>query len=269
MLLSQSLLQSVLNITLQAGEYLKEFYKQDINIYIKSDKTPVTNADLFLHQFIIEQLNKLTPNIPVLSEESCNLPLSERLTWDAYWLIDPLDGTQQFINKTDQFSIIISLVQNHIPTLGVIHSPILKQTYYAMKNYGAHKLVNNKEIQLHPKTLSEASPIKISIGSIGTKNQLQKLLNPNQAYEFKIYGSSSLKTTLVANGDADCYIRLGKTGEWDTAAAEILLSEIGGAIYDLQFQPLTYNQRETLINPDFIMVIDNKFDWRTIFNTKS
>ena len=146
MQLSQSLLDQVLTLANEAGKHLARFYQQDVAIQTKSDNTPVTAADLFVSQFLIEKLTALFPDIPVLSEENCNIPFEQRQTWQTYWLIDPLDGTQQFIDRTDQFSVLITLVQNHQPVLGVIHLPILNTTYYAMKGFGAFKQ-SDKEIK--------------------------------------------------------------------------------------------------------------------------
>lgn len=264
--LTSELLQQVLAIAQQAGQHLERFYAQSVSVKIKSDKTPVTEADLFISQFISEKLRQLTPTIPILSEESCAIPLSERQQWQEYWIIDPLDGTQQFIDRTDQFSVVIGLVQQNQAVLGVIHAPILAKTYYAMQNHGAF-LQKNGEIRPLVKTTKSSFPQQLSI-TIGTSNS-QKILqavNVDYPVKFLQYGSSSLKAGLVAEGVADCYVRLGDTGEWDTAVAEILLAETNGKIFDLQFQPLTYNQRETFINPHFVMVGDRTQPWQQIFN---
>lgn len=264
--LTPTLLDNVLTIAHQAGEQLKTFYAKSVEIHIKADKTPVTEADLFVSQFVIEQLNRLTPDIPVLSEESRHIPLVERQKWQEYWIIDPLDGTQQFIDRTDQFSVIIALMQQNRPVLGVIHAPILAKTYYATKASGAFLLENGNTISLTQKTENTLKNNRLTV-AIGTSNS-QKIINSvNAPYQvdFLKYGSSSLKAGLVAEGKADCYIRLGDTGEWDTAAAEVLLAESGGTIFDLNFAPLTYNQRETFINPHFVMVGNKRCDWQTIF----
>nr|WP_314741183.1 3'(2'),5'-bisphosphate nucleotidase CysQ [uncultured Haemophilus sp.] len=268
--LNQQLLEKVVDIAHQAGKHLKDFYAKSVEVHIKSDQTPVTEADLFLSQFITEKLKQLTPEIPVLSEENCNIAFEDRQKWDEYWIIDPLDGTQQFINRTDQFAVIIALVQKqeqkNRPVLGVIHAPILEKTYFAMQQYGCF-LQKNGEIQpLH--TLKQADHseqnLHIAIGFVHPDHIEDNLIPPYQA-TFMEYGSSSLKSGLVAEGITDCYIRFGDTGEWDTTASEIMLSEIGGEIFDLHFNPLTYNERETLINPHFIMVRDKTRNWQSIF----
>ena len=260
MQLSQSLLDQVRALANEAGKHLAHFYQQDVKIQTKSDNTPVTEADLFVSQFLIKKLTALFPDIPVLSEENCNIPFEQ-----TYWLIDPLDGTQQFIDRTDQFSVLITLVQNHQPVLGVIHFPILNITYYAMKGFGAFKQ-SNKEIKiLQPKKIDLTKPLKIAVGATTSQEKVRSILAKNLACEFTVVGSSSLKSGLVAEGAVDCYVRLGKTGEWDTAGAEILLAEINGMIFDPHYQPLTYNQRESLINPSFVMVADNTQNWASVF----
>lgn len=261
--LNQSLLENIKRIAQEAGEHLKQFYARSVEIKIKADSTPVTEADLFISRFLTEKLQALTPNVPVLSEENCDIPLDERAKWQEYWIIDPLDGTQQFINRTDQFSIVIGLIQQNQPVLGVIYAPILDKLYFAMQASGAFLQENGK---IRPLTAS-TNPKKgltIAVGSHIHANKTRDILADTQA-DFVEYGSSSLKAGLVVEGKADCYIRFGDTGEWDTAVAEVLLKEVGGAIFDFHFSPLTYNQRETLINPYFVMVADRTNHWDKIF----
>ena len=255
MQLSQSLLDQVRTLANEAGKHLTHFYQQNVTIQTKSDNTPVTEADLFVSQFLIEKLTALFPDIPVISEENCNIPFEQRQTWHTYWLIDPLDGTQQFIDRTDQFSVLITLVQDHQPVLGVIHFPILNITYYAMKGFGAFKQSNKEITRLQPRNIDLTKPLKIAVGATTSQEKVRSILAKNLSCEF----------TVVAEGIVDCYVRLGKTGEWDTAGAEILLAEINGMIFDPQYQPLTYNQRESLINPPFVMVADNTQNWASVF----
>ncbi|EIJ69094.1 3'(2'),5'-bisphosphate nucleotidase CysQ [Pasteurella bettyae] len=261
--ITQQLLNDVLELAKQAGEHSKVFYAKNLTVQTKSDNTPVTEADLFISQFLTQKLTSITPDIPVLSEENCHIDFNERKQWQAYWLIDPIDGTQQFISHTDQFSVMICLVQNNQPMLGVIHAPMLNRTYYAWREHGAFLIENGitkklPKIQPHNRT-----QIKIAIGSSNPEKIRQSIKSPYQP-EFIVYGSSSLKSGLVAEGIVDCYVRFGNTGEWDTAVADILLHEVDCKIFDLSFQPLTYNQRETLINPYFVMG-NCKLDWQKIF----
>ncbi|WP_150539248.1 3'(2'),5'-bisphosphate nucleotidase CysQ [Actinobacillus vicugnae] len=263
--LNSTLLQAVKNIALEAGEHLKRFYQHSVEIKIKADHTPVTEADLFISQFVSEKLRQLTPNVPILSEENCNIPFAERQKWQEYWIIDPLDGTQQFIDHTDQFSIVIGLVQQNRPVLGVIHAPILAKTYFAMQASGAF-LQENDQIRplVGQRGLLNQNRLKITMGA-SSQTAVLHAVAPAYSAEILQYGSSSLKAGLVAEGKADCYVRFGDTGEWDTAVAEILLAEVGGKIFDLKFEPLTYNQRPTFVNPYFVMVADQQLNWQNIF----
>ena len=273
--LNEHLLNQVLLIAYQAGKHLRRFYQQQVEVRIKEDNTPVTEADLFVSRFLTEKLRALFPNVPVLSEENCRIPFAERQYWQEYWLIDPLDGTQQFIDRTDQFAVLMTLVRKNKHALSVIHAPILSTTYYALKDFGAFKKQGEQVVRLtgglskqHRIELSNQhriEPLKIAVGATTSQEKVRALLPPNFPCEFIVFGSSSLKSGLVAEGAADCYVRLGRTGEWDTAGAEVLLAETGGTIFDSHFAPLTYNRRETLINPHFVMVADKSRDWRAVF----
>ena len=179
MQLSQSLLDQVRTLANEAGKHLARFYQQDVTIQTKSDNTPVTEADLFVSQFLIEKLTALFPDIPVISEENCNIPFEQRQTWHTYWLIDPLDGTQQFIDRTDQFSVLITLVQDHQPVLGVIHFPILNITYYAMKGFGAFKQSNKEITRLQPRNIDLTKPLKIAVGATTSQEKVRSILAKN------------------------------------------------------------------------------------------
>ena len=281
--LNEHLLNQVLLIAYQAGKHIRRFYQQQVEVRIKEDNTPVTEADLFVSRFLTEKLRALFPNVPVLSEENCRIPFAERQYWQEYWLIDPLDGTQQFIDRTDQFAVLMTLVRKNKPALSVIHAPILSTTYYALKDFGAfkkqgeqvvrltgelskqHRIEVSNEHRIELSNQHRIEPLKIAVGATTSQEKVRALLPPNFPCEFIVFGSSSLKSGLVAEGVADCYVRLGRTGEWDTAGAEVLLAETGGTIFDSHFAPLTYNQRETLINPHFVMVADKSRDWRAVF----
>ncbi|TDQ56401.1 3'(2'),5'-bisphosphate nucleotidase [Mesocricetibacter intestinalis] len=265
--IASQLLPSVLEIAARAGEHLKEFYRCEVKVRTKADNTPVTEADLFLSRFLIEQLSTLSPHLPVLSEENCDIPLERRRHWPSYWLIDPIDGTRQFINRTDQFSVMISLVCAHQPLLGVIHAPILGKTYYAVQGKGAFLQTDSGLRSLTPARSAPGHLIRIAVGS-SDENKIQQSLRSPYNPDFIRYGSSGLKAGLVAEGCADCYVRLGNTGEWDTAAAEVILKETGGDIFDLHFQPLSYNLRESLVNPYFVMGSAG-FNWKNVFQFDS
>lgn len=263
--LNEHLLHQVLLLAYQAGNHLQQFYHQKLDIQLKDDDTPVTQADLFVSQFLTEKLTALFPNVPVLSEENCHIPFETRRNWKEYWLVDPLDGTQQFINRTDQFSVLITLVRSHQPVLSIIHAPILGVTYYALQDFGAYKKQGDRVEKLKTSNVDFSRPLRIAVGATTNQEKVRSILPKDFPCEFVVVGSSSLKSGLVAEGAVDCYVRLGQTGEWDTAGAEVLLGETQGQIFNLQFEPLTYNQRESLINPPFVMVADKNADWRSVF----
>ena len=228
--LNEHLLNQVLLIAYQAGKHLRRFYQQQVEVRIKEDNTPVTEADLFVSRFLTEKLRVLFPNVPVLSEENCRIPFAERQYWQEYWLIDPLDGTQQFIDRTDQFAVLMTLVRKNKPALSVIHAPILSTTYYALKDFGAfkkqgeqvvrltgelskqHRIEVSNEHRIELSNQHRIEPLKIAVGATTSQEKVRALLPPNFPCEFIVFGSSSLKSGLVAEGVADCYVRLGRTG---------------------------------------------------------
>lgn len=262
--LNETLLNQVQAIAYQAGELLLDFYQNKIDVEIKQDNTPVTAADLAVSRYLIQALKALTPNVPIISEESCHFPLDERTQWSQYWLVDPLDGTQQFINKTDQFSVLIALLQHNRPVLGVIYQPVTDLMVYAMDNFGAfqkqQQLIQRLPIQ------NKQSQIRIVVGNDVKQQQVMQYFNPNYDYELQRCGSSGIKGVMVAQGKSDCYIRLGKTGEWDTAAVECILAQTGGSIVDLAGNPLQYNQKPHFVNPDFIMLSGQYTHWNNIIH---
>ncbi|MGV6988327.1 3'(2'),5'-bisphosphate nucleotidase CysQ [Testudinibacter sp. P80/BLE/0925] len=262
-LLSEPLLNAALSIAKRAGEKLLTFYYRGIESELKQDNTPVTEADLAVSRFLEDELQALTPGIPVLSEESQTIDFAERRRWTQYWLVDPLDGTQQFLEKTDQFSVLIALVQHNQPTLGIVYSPVPRLAFYAMDKFGAYKQQNGVISRLQTRPPGD-NVIRIAVGKNVRRQQVMAMFHDQFDYQLIRYGSSGLKGALVAEGRSDCYIRLGKTGEWDTAAVECILRETGGKIVDLYGNPLTYNRRETLINPDFIMLGNAAFPWQKV-----
>ncbi|MGL5007300.1 MAG: 3'(2'),5'-bisphosphate nucleotidase CysQ [Plesiomonas sp.] len=263
----KALLSSVLAIAQEAGQLIADIYQQgDFKQQIKSDHTPVTSADLAAHALITERLRTLTPDIPVLSEEDCHIPLSTRHQWARYWLVDPLDGTQEFIYGSGEFTTIIALIEQHKPTLGVVYAPISKVSYYATDAGGAFKRdINGIITPLQTRKVDEQTKqIILAVSRRQSEAMLAEQLNPDWHYTLLPHGSSSLKSCMVAEGIADAYLRLGPTGEWDTGATQCILHEAGGNLSDTYLKPLSYNQRETLENPNFISIGDPTLPWKTI-----
>lgn len=269
------LLPNVIEIARTAGQLILDIYqKNQYEAYTKSDATPVTSADLAAHKLIIEQLKTLTPDIPVLSEEDANISLEQRAQWDRYWLVDPLDGTQEFIARSGDFATIIALVEHHHPVMGVVYAPVSGVTYYAYHGKGAWKiptLGDSVRITTHqhpPSNDGIKPPIAMAISRRQDINRITQRLSSRWNYELIPLGSAALKACLVAEGAVDCYLRLGPTGEWDTAATQCIVEEAGGRILSTQLNPLSYNERETLENPNFIVLGDEQLEWDQILKVK-
>lgn len=265
------LLPDVISIARSAGQLILEIYeKKSYEAFTKSDETPVTSADLAAHKLVVERLSELTPDIPVLSEEAANISLTTRETWQRYWLVDPLDGTQEFIARSGDFATIIALVENNRPVMGVVYGPVSGVTYYAYSGKGAWKIPDMSEslrIETHTHELPGQS-IAIAISRRQDINRITSRLSSQWNYELEPLGSAALKACLVAEGAVDCYLRLGPTGEWDTAATQCIVEEAGGRILSTQLEPLSYNERDTLENPNFIVLGDANLPWDQILKVK-
>lgn len=258
--IAERLTQSALSIARQAGERIVEVYGGDFEVSYKSDKTPLTTADLAAHEIILAQLQELDPQLPVLSEESDGISFEERHGWDAYWLVDPLDGTREFLLRNGEFSVNIALISDNRPIAGVIFAPILNVAYFATHSYGAYKQVGKSEPEvIHVR--SATKPVTVARSrSPFTGPNLQLFLDGIGDHD-EIPMGAALKSCLVAEGVADIYARLGPTGEWDTAAAQCIVEEAGGHVTDTCSRDLTYNMRESLINPNFLVYGDDQIDW--------
>jgi 3'(2'), 5'-bisphosphate nucleotidase len=249
-----------LAVARRAGIRIVEVYGGDCDVAYKQDQTPVTTADLAAHDIIVAELRKLSPALPVLSEESDSISFEERHQWPAYWLVDPLDGTREFLRRNGEFSVNIALVADNQPIAGVIVAPVLDIAYYATRGVGAFKQEGTQEAKsIHVRVAP--SPVTVARSrSPVTGPRLQKFLDAIGIHK-EIPMGSALKSCLVAEGAADIYARLGPTGEWDTAAAQCIVEEAGGHIRDINSRDLTYNMRESLINPNFLVFGDDQVDW--------
>ncbi|MFY2510009.1 3'(2'),5'-bisphosphate nucleotidase CysQ [Vibrio pectenicida] len=264
-------LPAVIDIARAAGQLTLDIYqKKDYQAYTKNDQTPVTSADIAAHKLILEKLTELTPETPVLSEEDADVSFNKRTNWHRYWLVDPLDGTQEFIARSGDFATIIALVEDHRPVMGVVYGPVSGVTYYAYKNKGAWKIPDMDE-SLRINTLNhegQADSIAMAISRRQDISRITSRMNSRWNYDLVPLGSAALKACLVAEGAVDCYLRLGPTGEWDTAATQCIVEEAGGRILSTQLEPLSYNERETLENPNFIVLGDQSLPWDEILQVK-
>ena len=247
---------AVVELARKAGVAVMDIYQKDFAVYDKSDSSPLTEADMASHHILVEGLQALTPSIPVLSEESGEEVKAERLNWTEYWLIDPLDGTKEFIKKNGEFTVNIALVREGVAVLGVVYAPALDVMYWGEAAKGAWK----QESSNAPVEIQVADVPQVATGwrVVGSRS--------HQSEEFKVFMNclpeadivamgSSLKLCLVAEGKADLYPRLGPTSEWDTAAAHAVVLAAGGQVLEAStLKPLIYNSRpDTLLNPFFIV----------------
>lgn len=254
------LLTPAIEIAITAGQRIMEIYEGDFTVDIKDNDTPLTAADMAAHDIIHGQLQELTPELPILSEESADIPYATRATWQRYWLVDPLDGTREFVKRNGEFTVNIALIDQQNPVLGIVYAPAMGVYYYACRGQGAWKrdTVNQPE-RLHCRPWEGGHAI-IAGSRSHRGTSLERFLENLGDYELIPMGSA-LKSCLVAEGKADIYPRLGPTSEWDTAAAQCVLEEAGGRLTDTAMQPLRYNTKDSLLNPHFFACGDPNFNW--------
>jgi len=261
----------VVNIALKAGIAVMEIYGKDFTVEYKDDKSPLTEADKTAHKIIVDGLSKIS-SFPTLSEEGKNIPYEERKKWQYYWLIDPIDGTKEFIKKSDEFTINIALIHKDTPVLGVVLAPAINELYYAKKGEGAFKVMLDDEcLIMDEKDLQKAQKLPLNNSTSSTENSTLTIVASKshlnkETQEFIdnltskaenstfISKGSSLKLLMVAEGSADVYPRLAPTMEWDTAAADAVVREAGKMTYEYNknLVPLKYN-KEDLLNPWFVV----------------
>ena len=249
------------DIARAAGEAILAVYHSDFAVQTKADASPLTAADLAAQQVIMAGLTQLDPALPVLSEEANLSGWSERRHWSRYWLVDPLDGTREFVKRNGEFTVNIALIDAHQSVLGVVLAPVSGELYVAAQGGGAwlQAQAGGDWQRIRTRPLGQPPLVAGSRSHGGSQaSVLQQLVGSD--YQLVPLGSS-LKFCLIARGAADVYLRLGLTSEWDTAAAQCVLDEAGGAVLDLHGQPFRYNRGESLLNPEFIAVGDATIDW--------
>lgn len=248
------LVQQVLPIAKDAGKVILDIYDkgEDIQVELKSDESPLTIADKAANDLICERLKQLDPQLPIISEENKAIPYSERSGFEYTWMVDPLDGTKEFIKRNGEFTVNIALIHNQEVVLGVVYAPVLDQMFYAARGEGAFQMVGDKPHKLEAPTFTMSdSNLKVVCSRSHLNDATQAFVDDLESPELTPQGSS-LKFTIIAKGDAHVYPRLAPTMEWDTAAAQIVLEEAGGTVLDAKSKmPLQYN-KEDLLNPHFI-----------------
>jgi 3'(2'), 5'-bisphosphate nucleotidase len=254
-----SLLPHVIALARRAGDAILAVYAQPFEVSAKDDRSPLTQADLRSHEIIVQGLRALTPDTPVLSEEASAIAYDERRSWRRYWLVDPLDGTKEFVSRNGEFTVNIALIEEHAPVLGVVHAPVQDVTYSGVRSGGAFRHEEQQAQRIEVRAQA-ASPLLI-VGSRSHRgDSLDRVLPKLEPFELVAVGSS-LKFCLIAEGSADFYPRLGPTSEWDTAAAQAVVEAAGGAVVKLDGATLDYNAKPDLLNPHFIVYGDRSRDW--------
>ncbi len=258
--LSLALLDQVLVIAIGAGRAILEVYNSEFAVSHKDDNSPLTQADLAAHHCIVEALTRLTPEIPCLSEESAEIPFAVRSGWTHYWLIDPLDGTKEFIKRNGEFTVNIALIENHEAVLGVVHAPVLEASYIAARGVGA--FVDRGGERKPMRTRKTPQRPVLVVTKSHRDAALDEFLAHAPEHEQQSRGSS-LKLCMVAEGVADFYPRTGPTSEWDTAASHCVAEVAGATVLRLpDWQPLRYNTKDSLLNPGFLVIGDPAYGWR-------
>ncbi|GGW74443.1 3'(2'),5'-bisphosphate nucleotidase CysQ [Alteromonas halophila] len=260
MALKDALTENVLKIAKTAGDAIMDIYRKDVAVYEKQDTSPLTEADLAAHNIIVEGLKSLS-DLPILSEESADISWNERQQWQRYWLVDPLDGTKEFIKKNGEFTVNIALIDNGKPVMGVVYAPALEKSYIGIVGEGAWSESKGEMTPIKARKHQPGDTWKV-VGSRSHQSpEIQKLLAELDGETELVAMGSSLKLCLVAEGQAHLYPRLGPTSEWDTGAAHAVALAAGANVTVLDpqaplasdAQPLTYNQEESVLNPYFLV----------------
>ena len=259
---NKELINDLINISKNAGNAILEIYNsntENFGIDYKDDNSPLTKADKASDRIIYDGLKNIDNTIPILSEEGKNIEYNTRKKWDKFWLVDPLDGTKEFIKKNGEFTVNIALIENHNPTLGIIFAPAKSLLYVAQKNLGSFKInTKNKLENLAGLTKISVSSSSDKIRIIGSRSHSNSTFNNWVQEKFPnaqiVQVGSSLKFCLIAEGEAEIYPRFGPTSEWDIAAGHVIVNEAGGKVCAFNDKILTYNKKENILNPEFYAI---------------
>ncbi|CAO1668239.1 3'(2'),5'-bisphosphate nucleotidase CysQ [Halomonas sp. NYA30] len=251
--ITQSLLKSIEQLACEAGEAIMQVYRREFSVEIKADNSPLTEADKAAHEIIARGLQALTPEVPVLSEEDTH-GFNGANAEGFYWLVDPLDGTKEFIKRNDEFTVNIALIAQGKPVLGVVVAPALQLTYLAAEGLGAFKVGADGQWQAIQASLPPQAgrPWRVLGSRSHPDPRMAAWLEALGEYKTQPMGSS-LKSCFIAEGKADVYPRFGPTSLWDTGAAQAIVEQAGGRVVTLEDQPLSYANPQQVLNPDFVV----------------
>ena len=261
--------QQLVDLAEAAGRAILEIYETDFEVIDKADNSPLTQADLAAHNVLVAGLAELTPDIPVLSEEEKAPEFAVRQSWSRYWIIDPLDGTKEFVNRNGEFTVNVALIDGHRSVLGVVGVPVQDRVFFGDVKAGQALLFQNGQ-----QTLLAGRKAETQIAKHGSVTAVASRSHGGERLEAYLDGvglefggvdrkpmGSSLKLCTLAEGEADIYPRLGPTSEWDIAAADAVLTAAGGEVLTFDGKPMLYNTKDSLLNPEFLALGDASYDW--------
>ena len=262
---AMNLVDALIDLARRAGVAIMQVYAGEFEVQTKADASPLTAADLRSHRLIVDGLRRLTPDLPIISEEADPPDFAVRRTWKKYWLVDPLDGTKEFVSRNGEFTLNIALIEGSRPVLGVVGVPVREEVFVGdVKSKNAYKIAPDGRRILRTRAVSDAGGLTVvasrNHGGPRLERYLDALAVAFSTVSRKSVGSS-LKFCILAEGLADFYPRLGPTSEWDTAAAQAVLTAAGGAVHRFDGVELAYNTKASLLNPEFFCVGDPAFPW--------
>lgn len=261
-LLNDTVREGAMAIAREAAMAILNVYDGPFDVERKTDNSPLTAADLAAHRCIVAGLAQLTPGIPVLSEESESLPAAERRAWHTFWLVDPLDGTREFVKRNGEFSVNLALIVDGAAVFGVVQAPVSGALWHGGRDIGAFKRMHGRDVPIRVRAPAR-TPLRLAASRShrdGRTEAFIERLAAHGAIEMMSLGSS-LKFCVMAEGGLDLYPRFGPTCEWDTAAGQCVLEGAGGQVLDAKGRRMRYNQRDTLLNGDFIALGDADLPW--------
>jgi len=256
-----ALREGIIAIARDAAAAILEVYEGEFAVQHKDDDSPLTAADLAAHRCIVAGLERLAPGIPVLSEESAHeVPAATRRQWPRMWLVDPLDGTREFVKRNGEFTVNIALVDDGVPILAVVQAPVTGALWHGQRGRGAFRRDGGRDVAIHARRPA-TPPLRVAASRSHRDARTESVLARMGEIE-PVGVGSSLKFCRLAEGGMDAYPRSGPTSEWDTAAGQCVLEAAGGVVLDPQGRPLRYNQRDTILNGAFIALGDPDLPWR-------
>jgi 3'(2'), 5'-bisphosphate nucleotidase len=259
------LIEALIPIVDAAGREILKVYETEFDVVSKADDSPLTQADLAAHRVIRSGLAAIAPDIPLLSEEAELPDFERRRLWPRYWLVDPLDGTKEFVNRNGEFTVNVALIEGHRAVLGVVGVPAQQLIYVGDVIHRRAERRGSDGVQvLAPRPMDTNRPLVVVASRSHGGERLEKFIDALRARYTTVERSpvgSSLKLCILAEGRADIYPRLGPTSEWDIAAAHAVLEAAGGGVWSFDRAPLRYNTKESFLNPEFVAVADADYDW--------